>query len=905
MSCTDFCRGLLLGIALSYACIAFADPVIALDSAADVVDVTGDLMFQPATSDTIDPDSSAFRSLASNKHVLERYDSSYWFKLEFANASTVPVRRLLELTHGRLSLIVAKLRAEDSEHEVLRSGAGLPSSSRAISFPNAVIPVVVAPKSRATLLVYATSRDNMVLSARLWSEAGFSAYQLRHNLVVGGGLGALLVLGIYNLVVFLITRAPNYARLSALLIVIALWQVMGHGYADLVLWPNLPSMTARMLPAVMPLVLLVLLTFGGGFLDIDPASRTGRALRVYQGLSAMAAGLLFLWPEPRLFMPFSIVLTPSALLLLGYAVVAIRARHANAKRFVIATSPLIVTMVVAATARIVGSSFEVATVQILILLSSVFLGVILAIALAQHMQVLSSDRRDAHHAALIAKLRAKESELKASLAEQDNHAKTSFLATMSHEIRTPMNGILGMAELLRGTSLDEQQSYYIATLKRSGEALMSILNDVLDYSKAEAGRMELEIVTVDLLELLDDINVLYREHFRRKSLDFYAFVEPGTPLHFRSDPTRLKQIVGNLVNNAVKFTDHGQVTIVVRPHPTRLEHLEFLVRDTGIGIAPEHAKHLFDRFRQADSSISRRYGGTGLGLAISKRLIELLGGEIEVSTEAGAGTTLTFSISAPSAEAVPPTAHSTGSRTFLVTDDAELARSIGLVMHRWVESFIVLEDIDELDAQMPTQHDLVILDETSVERSSDLGPANVVWIGEGFDSGTAIARPVLFAQLERLLRPEADDSTATGDQRPLEDVGVLVAEDNRTNRLVVGKMLNNWGATVHFAENGQEAIEMFGSHAKDIDVVLMDCEMPEMDGYSATRHIRTIERSGHRATTPIIALTAHAMPEFRRRAEEAGMTDYVTKPIQKPTLLKAMLNARAKAQAGDSAHLRH
>jgi len=192
-----------------------------------------------------------------------------------------------------------------------------------------------------------------------------------------------------------------------------------------------------------------------------------------------------------------------------------------------------------------------------------------------------------------------------------------------------------------------------------------------------------------------------------------------------------------------------------------------------------------------------------------------------------------------------------------------------------------------------------------VERSSDLGPANVVWIGEGFDSGTAIARPVLFAQLERLLRPEADDSTATGDQRPLEDVGVLVAEDNRTNRLVVGKMLNNWGATVHFAENGQEAIEMFGSHAKDIDVVLMDCEMPEMDGYSATRHIRTIERSGHRATTPIIALTAHAMPEFRRRAEEAGMTDYVTKPIQKPTLLKAMLNARAKAQAADSAHLRH
>ena len=218
---------------------------------------------------------------------------------------------------------------------------------------------------------------------------------------------------------------------------------------------------------------------------------------------------------------------PSALLLLWHAVAAARAGDANARRFVVATSPLIATMAIAASARIAGSSFEVGTVQSMLLLSSVFLGVMLAIALAQHIQVLSSDRRDAHHAALIAKLRARESELKADLAEQDNRAKSSFLATMSHEIRTPMNGILGMAELLRGTQLDEQQSYYIATLKRSGEALMSILNDVLDYSKAEAGRMELEIVPVDLLELLDDVNVLYREHFRRKSLDFYTFDRAG------------------------------------------------------------------------------------------------------------------------------------------------------------------------------------------------------------------------------------------------------------------------------------------------------------------------------------------------------------------------------------------
>ena len=287
---------------------------------------------------------------------------------------------------------------------------------------------------------------------------------------------------------------------------------------------------------------------------------------------------------------------------------------------------------------------------------------------------------------------------------------------------------------------------------------MNILNDVLDYSKAEAGRMELEVVTVDLLELLDDVNVLYREHFRRKSLDFYTFIEAGTPLSFKSDPTRLKQIVGNLVNNAVKFTERGQVSILVRPHATRADCVEFLIQDTGIGIAPEHASQLFDRFRQADSSISRRYGGTGLGLAISKRLIELLGGRIDVRTEPGAGATFTFCISAPAIERAAIPGIDPSARVFLVSDDAELARSIGLVMSRWVGSFVVLEDVDELEAHMPTEHDRVILDETCVEPNPDIDATYVAWIGEGFDAGTALARPVLFAQLERLLQSAADVS---------------------------------------------------------------------------------------------------------------------------------------------------
>ncbi len=888
-------------LAASFCAAADAGPVD-VGKITHFLDVTSRTTFQTATSEA-PPDPALFRAVSRDDPTFERYDGAYWFQIEFVNHSSVRASRLLELTHGRLGSLVARLQTADTDREILRTGAGLPVATRGASFPNAVIPLQVEPNGHATLTIYAASKDNMVMSARLWSESGFSAYRLRHEMLVGAGLGALLVLGIYNLVVFLITRAPNYAWLSALLVLIAFWQLVGIGYADLVLWPETPWMTGRVLPAVMPLCLAALIQFSRGFLGVDRTSRIGRALHVYLFACLGAATLLVCWPMPLLFMPLSVSLIPSLVLLLVYAVVKVRDGDSNARRFAIATSPLIATMAIAASARIIGSSYETGIVQSLILLFSVFMGVMLAIALAQHIQVLSSDRRNAHHAALVAKLRAKESELKADIAEQENRAKTSFLATMSHEIRTPMNGILGMAELLRGTALDEQQHYYIATLKRSGEALMNILNDVLDYSKAEAGRMELELMPVDLLELLDDVNVLYREHFRRKSLDFYTYIEPGTPLVFKSDPTRLKQIVGNLVNNAIKFTEHGQVSILVRPHATRAECIEFLIQDTGIGIAPDHASQLFDRFKQADSSISRRYGGTGLGLAISKRLIELLGGQIEVSTELNAGTTFTFSMSAPPIEVAMTTSLDPSTRVFLVSDDAALARSIGLVMTRWVDTFVVLEDIDELEVHMPGKHDRVILDETCVEPDSEIDAANVVWIGDGFD-GKSLARPVLFAQLVRLLRPATDASATGAEQRPLEDLAVLVAEDNRTNRLVVGKMLNNWGATVHFAENGVEAVEMFGSHANEIDVVLMDCEMPEMDGYSATRHIRTVERSARRESTPIIALTAHAMPEFRRRAQEAGMTDYVTKPIQKSTLLKAMLNAR-NSSANDASQIRH
>lgn len=702
-----------------------------------------------------------------------------WFHLSIDNQSSVR-RWLLEGGRAHMDHLDLFLFSEDGELiEAIEHGNALPWSERPYPSNRAVFPINLEPDTRYQVILRAQALGAVEMPLHLFTPEQFTRHESRMQQFSGLYFGAVLVMILFNFLLLIAIRDKAYLFYVLYLSCLGTYLLTRQGLTFELLWPAYPEINNPLRAVSGSLTTAFALLFSAHFLrlhDVRPIlARTITVISLGMGTLGLSALI-----DPEIALKFA-TLMPSLLIFfgIGAAIIRIRDGFTPAKFFLLSFAPMgaLVVLFVMKTFSIIDSNWFL---DHAIEVGSVTEAWLLSFALAYRFTMLKQDNERIQREATVElerRVAERTSELNEALS-----ARSEFLAVMSHEIRTPLNGILGTVDMLKDGPMNPEQQRKIHIIEQSGNSLLSLINDILDYSRIESGKLRISEEHFNLPGLIRESMALFehRARLNGNSTMLKLHSDLGTLCH--GDPLRLRQILVNLISNAVKFTENGDITVRATRSDENPDYVTFEVEDTGVGIASPHLPHLFEHFQQGDASTSRKHGGAGLGLAICRQLVELMGGEIGVRSLRGKGSCFWFRLPLPGVA----------------------------------------------EQQQPAE-------------------------------------------------PSPPD-------QPLDPHRLLIVDDNHVNLLVAQGLAKKLGHEVEVAESGPEAIAVLLNDSRAFDLVLMDCEMPDMDGFDTAREIIRLQKEGRVTTIPVVALTAHAVPDKIRACHEAGMVSHIAKPINSEKL---------------------